>query len=133
MERWLGRFTPQVYALFRIVVGLMFMMHGTQKILGWPAGGEGPPEGAQMWLGAVIELACGALVMIGLFAGWAAFLASGQMAVAFFQFHARNAAGPFPVQNKGDAAVLFCFAFLLIAAKGSGIWSVQGPRAPHTG
>jgi putative oxidoreductase len=133
-----SRFAPQVYAIFRIVVGLTFMMHGTQKLLGWPPGGHGAPGNPQMWIGAVIELLGGALVMIGLFAGWAAFVASGEMAVAYFQFHvfAANSKGPLPIQNEGESAVLYCFAFLLIAAYGSGIWSVQPRRteasAPRT-
>ena len=132
MERSLGRFSPQIYALFRIVLGLMFLMHGTQKLFGWPPGERPMPAAwSQHWIGGVIELTCGALVMIGLFTGWAAFLASGTMAVAYFQFHqfSPDSKGVLPIQNGGELAVAYCFAFLLIAAKGPGIWSVQGPRS----
>jgi putative oxidoreductase len=127
MQLPLSRWSGPVYALFRIVLGFLFLQHGTQKLFGWPAGGHGsPPPWSQLWIGAVIELVCGALIVVGLVAGWAAFLASGQMAVAYFQFHQPK--GALPVQNGGELAVVYCFAFLLIAAKGAGIWSVDGRR-----
>ena len=124
MDRFLGRYGTYVYAIFRIVVGFMFMLHGTQKLFGWPPSGQpgGPAEGLMLVAG-IIELVCGALVMVGFFASFAAFIASGMMAVAYFMVH--QPMGALPLTNKGEAAVLYCFAFLYIAARGSGVWSVD--------
>jgi len=137
MEKYLGRFSPYIYAILRIVVGFIFMLHGTQKLFGAPAMPGNPPGGplpTLLRVGGVIELVCGLLVMIGLLAGWAAFLASGEMAVAYFMAHFPR--HPLPVVNQGDPAVLFCFIFLYIASVGAGIWSVdsllrrKGPAQP---
>lgn len=125
MDRFIGRFAPQLYAVLRIVAGLMFAMHGTQKLLGWP-GGKGPVGDAVMKLGGAIELVTGLLIAIGLLTGFAAFLASGEMAVAYFWKHAPN--GFWPILNHGEDAVLYCFLFLFMAAYGSGIWSVDAAR-----
>ena len=124
MERFLGRYASYVYAIFRIVVGFLFMLHGTQKLFGWPPSGQpgGPAEGLMLVAG-IIEMVCGLMVMIGLFGSIAAFIASGMMAVAYFMVH--QPMGSLPLTNKGEAAVLFCFAFLYIAARGSGLWSVD--------
>jgi putative oxidoreductase len=125
----LSRWEPQIYAAFRIVMGLLLAPHGAQKLFGvllppdYPASGR-PEFPSQMWLGGVIELLCGLAVAVGFQTRWAAFLASGTMAVAYFQFHQRNAF--LPAQNGGELAVAYCFAFLLIAAKGSGMCSVSG-------
>jgi len=119
----IGRFSPQAFALLRIVSGLMFMIHGTQKILGWPPMDMKGPLPAIAVAGGWIELVGGFLILIGLFAGIAAFICSGEMAVAYFMVHARS--GPIPLQNKGELAVLYCFVFLYIAAHGAGIWSVD--------
>lgn len=124
MKPILGRMEPQAYALLRIVAGALFMMHGAQKILGWP--GDKPPVGdvmSQIGLAGIIELVCGALILLGLFGSIAAFIASGEMAVAFFQVHAPQ--GPIPLLNGGEASMIFCFIFLYIAARGSGIWSID--------
>lgn len=143
MERFLGRFSPQIYAILRIVAGLLFMTHGTQKFFGVPAppappGGGGRPAMALTPLSAVgggIELVCGLLILLGLLAGWAAFLASGEMAVAYFMVHFPH--HPLPIINQGEPAVLFCFIFLYIASVGSGIWSLDSlfrraaPPAPE--
>ena len=119
----LGRYSEYVYAIFRIVFGLLFMMHGTQKLFNWPA--PGPPELAGLpYFAGYIELVMGLLILIGLFASIAAFIASGEMAVAYFMAHMPG--GFWPLVNKGELAVLFCFAFLYIAARGSGILSVDG-------
>jgi putative oxidoreductase len=122
--RFLGRFTEPFYALFRIVFGMLFATHGFQKVFGVFGGQkmDQPLMVAAGW----IELVAGVLIVIGLFTGVAAFIASGQMAVAYFMAHAPG--GPWPVQNKGETAVLYCFAFLYMAAKGSGIWSVDQLR-----
>lgn len=120
----LGRYSSYVYAIFRVVVGFMFMLHGTQKLFGWPPSGQPAGElGGLMLAAGLIEVICGFLVMIGFFAGIAAFVASGMMAVAYFMVH--QPGGPLPILNRGEAAVLYCFAFLYIAARGSGIWSVD--------
>ncbi len=127
------------YALLRIFAGAMFMIHGTQKILGWPTGPGAPPEhpaiGSLPWVSGLIEMSCGALVLIGLITTIAAFIASGEMAVAYFMVHARMGS-IVPNINKGEMAVLYCFIFLYIAANGSGVWSIDhliwGRRATAT-
>lgn len=122
MRRILGRHADRIYAVFRIVTGLLFLCHGLQKLFG-ALGAQGqPPVGSLAWVAGVIELSCGALVMIGLLASWAAFLASGTMAVAYFMAHFPQ--GFWPIQNQGELAALYCFAFLYIAARGAGPWSV---------
>jgi putative oxidoreductase len=143
MERYLGRFSPQLYAVLRVVSGFIFLLHGSQKLLGTPAmpgapGGKAPASLPPLLMVAGgIELVCGLLIMLGLLAGWAAFLASGEMAVAYFIQHFPR--HPLPVVNQGDPAVLFCFVFLYIASVGSGIWSLDSllfrrplPRAVET-
>jgi putative oxidoreductase len=119
----LARLSEPAYAAFRIVFGVLFAFHGAQKILGM-FGGQTPAMGTQMWFAGVIELGCGLLIAIGLLAGIAAFLASGEMAAAYFIAHAPR--GPLPIQNQGELAVLYCFAFLYIAARGAGWLSVDG-------
>jgi len=122
----IGRFTPQAFALLRIVSGLLFMIHGTQKLLGMPPSGMGkvPPFSFPMGAAGIIELVCGALITVGLVTGIAAFIASGEMAAAYFMGHASRG-GFLPIQNKGELAVLFCFVFLYFAAHGAGIWSIE--------
>jgi putative oxidoreductase len=126
MERFLGRFSPQLYAVLRIVSGFVFLLHGTQKLFGTPAmpaqpGGKAASLPPLLMVAGGIEMVCGLLILLGLLAGWAAFLASGEMAVAYFIQHFPR--HPLPVVNQGDPAVLFCFIFLYIASVGSGIWS----------
>jgi putative oxidoreductase len=116
----LAPYLEQAYAITRIVVGGLFAVHGAQKLFG-VVGGQVQPLASMMGTAGIIELACGLLVMVGLFGGIAAFIASGEMAVAYFMVHAPQ--GFWPVQNQGEPAVLYCFAFLFIAARGSGIWS----------
>ena len=123
MEKLLGRFAPQIYALLRIVAGLMFMMHGTQKILGFPAGKGTVALTSLSGVGGMIELIGGFMIAVGLFASIAAFISSGQMAVAYFMAHFPG--GFWPIVNRGELAVLYCFVFLYIAAYGSGICSVD--------
>jgi putative oxidoreductase len=115
------RYAPQVYAVFRIVVGFLFIFHGLQKF-GF-LGGTAVPLASLFGLAAIIEAVGGLLVMIGLFTRPAAFIASGEMAVAYFMAHQPK--GTWPIQNQGETAVLFCFAFLYIAARGAGIWSAD--------
>jgi putative oxidoreductase len=123
MERILGRFAPHIYALLRIVAGLLFACHGAQKLLG-VLGGTQVPMLSQYWVAGVIELVGGLMIAVGFFASLAAFIASGEMAVAYFQSHAPK--GPWPINNGGELAVLYCFLFLYIAARGNGTLSVGG-------
>ena len=126
MNRVLGRYSEYVYAILRIVVGFLFVLHGTVKLFGVPILASGP-IGALGTTAAVIELVAGLLIVFGFFASFAAFLASGEMAVAYFITHFKSEA-PLPIQNGGELAVLYCFIFLYIAAKGSGVWSIDSLR-----
>ena len=125
MDGFLGRFAPQIYALLRIVTGVLFAAHGAQKLLGL-FGGQQVPITSQFGMAGVIELVGGLMIAAGIFSSLVAFVASGEMAVAYFQAHAPR--GFFPVQNGGELAVLFCFIFLYIAARGNGTWSIQGGK-----
>lgn len=116
------RYAPYAYVLFRIVFGLMFLSHGLQKLFGM-FGGQIPPIASLLGIAGVIELVLGTLIMAGFLTRIAAFFASGEMAVAYFTAHQRMAF--WPLENQGEAAVLFCFAFLYIAARGAGRWSVD--------
>jgi putative oxidoreductase len=121
----IGRFTPQAFALLRIVSGLLFFLHGTQKIFGFPpmpAQFSGPLPTIAFVAG-ILEVVLGLLITLGLLTGIAAFLASGEMAVAYFVGHATK--GFWPILNQGELAVLYCFLFLYIAAHGAGIWSID--------
>ena len=115
------------YALLRIISGALFSFHGMQKLFGWLTTRVGPEAFTQKWFGGVIELVGGLLIAIGLFSRPAAFLASGTMAVAYFQFHWKVEMGDriFPIVNGGELAVIYCFVFLLIAARGSGAYSLD--------
>lgn len=115
------------------MAGLMFILHGTNKMFVWPSGKAPVQMLSRGWFAAVIEIIGGGMITIGLFAGFAAFIASGLMAFAYFLVHSKD--GFFPIVNKGELAVLYCFMFLYIATRGSGIWSVdslirQGRTAP---
>lgn len=124
MEKWLGRYSNFFYALLRFVSGVLFACHGAQKLLGW-FGGQKQSD-TLMQLAGVIELVGGVLIAVGLFAGFAAFIACGEMAVAYFKQHAP--ASFWPIVNHGEPAVLFCFLFLYIASRGSGILSIDAMR-----
>ncbi|UOQ54668.1 DoxX family protein [Hymenobacter cellulosivorans] len=119
-------YASYAYALLRIVVGLLFAMHGSQKLLGFPGDGSGMPLASLMGVAGIIELVGGLLIMLGLFTRPAAFLASGTMAVAYFMAHFPK--HPLPIINEGELAVVYCFVFLFIAAYGSGIWSLDSLR-----
>lgn len=127
MQQALGRYAPQFFAILRIVSGLMFALHGSQKLLGWP-GGKEPVAAPLMLVAGIIELVGGLLIAIGFMTGIAAFLASGEMAAAYFIGHAHPPTS-LPLLNQGELAVLYCFLFLFIAAHGAGIWSVDGARS----
>jgi putative oxidoreductase len=122
MERVLGRFAPQLYAIMRIVVGLLFACHGAQKLFG-VLGGQQVQLASQFGLAGAIELVGGVMIAIGFLTGTVAFIASGEMAFAYFTAHMPR--GGLPIQNGGELSVLYCFVFLYIAARGAGIWGVD--------
>lgn len=126
METYLGKFTPAIYALLRMVAGFMFSFHGTQKLFGWPGEGEPVELVSLMGLAGIIEFVGGILILIGLFASIAAFICSGQMAVAYFMAHLPQDWNP--LINGGELSALYCFLFLFIAARGAGIWSLDAAR-----
>lgn len=122
----LEKYADHAYALLRIVAGALFLFHGAQKILG-AFGAARPPFGSQFWFAGIIELFGGLAIMLGLGTRVAAFIASGEMAVAYFQAHWKFQMGNgfFPIVNQGELAVLYCFLFLYIALKGAGQWSLN--------
>lgn len=124
MAKFLTPYSAHTYAALRIVVGFLFLWHGSQKLFGFPPSAMGDLPAFIQYGAGSIEFVGGALVMIGLFTRWAAFVCSGTMAVAYWMAHGMS--DVLPIQNRGELAVLYCFTFLLIAAKGSGIWSVDG-------
>jgi len=124
MASFMKPYSAHTYALMRIIVGLLFMSHGLSKLFNIPVP---MPPGAPpliVYGAGSIELVCGALVAVGLFTRWAAFIASGQMACAYWIAHGTKAL--LPIANRGELAVIYCFVFLFIAAHGSGIWSIDG-------
>jgi putative oxidoreductase len=124
--KFLGKYADFSYALLRIVTGFLFLFHGCQKILGVFAASQ-PPVWSQLWIGGIIELVGGLMVMIGFKTREAAFICSGMMAVAYFQYHWKFQIGPqiFPAINKGELAVLFCLVFLYIACRGGVKWCLD--------
>jgi putative oxidoreductase len=122
MERVLGRFGPQLYALMRIVTGLLFACHGAQKLFG-VLGGQQAALVSQNGLAGVIEFVGGLMIAVGFMTGTVAFIASGEMAYAYFKAHMPR--GGFPIQNGGELAVLYCVVFLYIASRGAGVWGVD--------
>ena len=125
---WLSRWQPQMLAILRIVVALLFIEHATIKLLGFPPGGQPGLQatGTFLWIAGIIELVTGVLVLLGLFTRVAAFVAAGEMAIAYWTVHAKM--GAYPAVNMGEGAILFCFVFLYLAAAGPGAWSIDGAR-----
>jgi putative oxidoreductase len=125
---WMSRWQPQMRAVLRIVVALLFLEHALIKLFGFPPGGAPGIQhiGTLLWIGGIVELVTSLLVLFGLFTRIAAFVAAGEMAVAYFMVHAPK--GFYPAVNMGEAAILFCFVFLYIAAAGPGAWSIDGTR-----
>ena len=119
----LSAYTPQALAALRIIAALLFIAHGSQKLLGFPAAEFSPPVFSIFWFAGVIELVAGVMILVGFFTRPAAFIASGTMAVAYWMAHAPS--NFFPVNNGGDAAILFCFVFLFLVFAGPGAWSVN--------
>ena len=124
--KWLAKYTDYAYAALRIVTGFMFAFHGAQKILGLFSTFQ-PAVGSQMWIGGIIELVGGLLVLVGWQTRLAAFLCSGEMAAAYAQFHWKFQLGRdfFPAINKGELAALYSFVFLLIACRGAVKWGLD--------
>jgi putative oxidoreductase len=121
VNRFLGPYQERIYAVMRFVMGFLFAFHGYQKLFG--AFGHGPfALFSIVGLAGVIEFFGGILVAAGLFTSWAAFVCSGTMAVAYFWKH--QPGGLWPIVNMGELAVLYCWIFLFIAARGAGKWSV---------
>ncbi len=129
VTRWAAS-GPYLHSVLRIVSGFVFMLPGAMKILAIPVGM--PPDGAtaepftQIWIGGLLELIGGALMLVGLWTRPVAFLLSGEMAVAYFQFHFPQS--PWPTVNNGFAAIMFCFVWLYFSAAGAGPWSLDGKR-----
>jgi putative oxidoreductase len=128
MTNLLGRYSSTLYALLRIVAGFLFFQHGLPKLFGGFGTGRDPvPLMSQMGLAGIIEVFGGAAIALGFFTSPIAFIASGEMAVAYFQAHLPR--GIWPVANGGELAALYCFVFLYFAAVGSGKWSIDALRA----
>src|SRR3954452_25248381 len=123
---WLQRWQPQLLAVLRIVVGLLFVEHATSKFFAFPVPFPVHPLPTMLVAAGAIELIAGLLVTIGLFTRLAAFIASGEMAAAYFIGHFPK--GFWPVANMGEGAILFCFIFLYVAGAGAGAWSIDGAR-----
>ena len=130
MERYLGRYQEYLYALLRIVAGFVFLLHGTQKLFGFPASARPMQLDAMMTAAGVIEIVCGLMILLGFLAGFAAFIASGEMAVAYFMVH--QPIGALPITNNGEPAALLCFIFLYVASRGSGWLSVDAALGRST-
>ncbi|MCI0404225.1 MAG: DoxX family protein [Acidobacteria bacterium] len=128
MHKYLGRWEGGIYSLLRFVAGFLFALHGAQKLFGALGGIDGKGGTVEiaslLGLAGIIELVGGTLIAVGLFASWAAFLASGEMAVAYFRAHAPQ--DFWPLLNSGEVVVLYCFLFLYIAARGDGPLSLGG-------
>lgn len=123
LDRVLSPISEVAFVMLRVVSGILFAFHGYQKLFG----PQPPPTGSQIWIGGVIELVCGLLIALGLGTVYAAFLASGTMAVAYVQFHWKLQMGEafFPAVNKGELAVVYCFLFFYFACRGAGRYSLD--------
>ncbi len=124
--KWLEKYADYAYALLRIATGFMFAFHGVQLLFGVFAQFQ-PPIGSQLWIGGIIELVGGLLVMLGFQTRVAAFICSGTMAVAYIQYHWKFQTGSqlFPAINKGELSALYSFIFFLIACRGGIKWSLD--------
>ena len=121
----LAPLTTAAYAALRFVAGILFLLHGLQKLFGL-FGGNQVELISRLGAASVIEIVCGSLIALGLLTSPAAFLASGEMAFAYFMAHAPR--GPIPLQNGGEPAVFYCFLFLYVATRGGGRLSLDSLR-----
>ena len=130
----LNTYSPAALTAFRVIFGLLFTIHGSSKLFGWPLGPSIPVGSWPMWWAGLIELVTGLAITVGLFTRIAAFIASGEMAVAYFWQHWPPLEGEpqsfWPLANGGEATLLFCFGFLLLATIGAGAYSFDGRRRP---
>ncbi len=140
LDTRLASYHSPVLSIFRIIFGLLYMLHGTIKLFGWPLGDSIPVGTWPGWWAGLIEFVLGLLIVVGFFTRIAAFIASGEMAFAYFYQHWPPLGGgpsasfwPYDQQlggNGGELAILYCFAFLLLATTGAGAWSIDGRRRP---
>ncbi|MGE2833532.1 DoxX family protein [Mycobacterium sp. SMC-4] len=128
----LAAYSSPMLSIFRIMFGLLFTLHGTMKLFGWPLGEAVPVGSWPAWWAGLIEVVTGLLITVGFFTRIAAFIAAGQMAVAYFWKHwaifGGEPASFWPSENRGEVVILFCFGFLLLATLGAGAWSIDGRR-----
>jgi len=126
--RHLEKYQPQLRALLRIVVALLFLEHGLAKLIHFPVAQPGAPDPLPPLLlaAAIIEIVAGVLITLGLWTRLFAFIAAGEMAIAYFMFQAPQ--GFWPIVNMGEGAILYCFVFLYLAAAGPGAWSIDEAR-----
>src|SRR5262249_19043772 len=122
---FIATWSPRLLSLMRIVVGLLFLQHGGQKLFGFPDAFPGgpPPMLSEIWVAGVLEFFGGLLIALGLFTRPVAFLLAGEMAVGYFQAHAKR--GLWPLMNGGELAVFYCFVFLYLAVAGGGAWGID--------
>jgi putative oxidoreductase len=134
LDARLASFSSPFLSIFRIMFGLLYTVHGSMKLFGWPLGESIPVGTWPLWWAGLIEFVGGLLITVGLFTRIAAFIASGEMAVAYFWRHWPPLEGPpasfWPTENRGETVIMFCFAFLLLAGMGAGAWSIDGRRRP---
>jgi putative oxidoreductase len=125
LDSFYVRWTPRFLSILRIITGFLLVAHGAQKLFGFlaPPGMPAASTMSLMWVAGVLEFFGGLLILLGLFTRPAAFILSGLMAVAYFMVHAPG--GFWPLQNKGELAVLYCFVFLFLAVAGGGEWSLD--------
>ena len=119
-----SKYTPELLSIARIVIGLLFLEHGTSKLFDFPHGPVQPGMGSLLWVQGIIELVGGALFAVGFLTRPVAFILAGDMAVAYFMAHSPKAF--FPMLNGGDAAILYCFVFLIYFVSGPGRWAADG-------
>jgi putative oxidoreductase len=123
MAAFMRSYEQQAYALLRIVAGFLFLWHGLSKLFSFPTPAPAEAPAFVLYVAGPIELAGGLLIMIGLWTSWSAFVCSGLMAAAYWMAHGFKAL--LPLQNHGELAVVYCFVFLFIASRGSGVWSLD--------